>query len=371
MLPPILESLSKLPNILKIEIDGLGDFHGGRLYHDTSMEEASSQLVMQCNYRLRKFRVDSPISASALRHVIQLPSLEDLWLVVDSIQLPDPLPILVFPSLRELDVECNGDFTWLKLLPSIRNPVLTSIGIKCPGSDVERFIKTFQETMTGCGMHESLQVFEVESPDKFQITPQIIAHNFSFKNLTNLTLSSDCSDHCQTSDLTDDDIDLLTKAMPCLEGLFLGGIPCMVPSQITFKSLYTISHRCTRLKELLIHFNPVLFVNKMRTSLQSWEVVLALSDLKTPSSDLCPLTTIYVGNIPLPPKGDASSILALGLLGVFPCLRLIECEDGDWDDIQMLVGVYRRMGCYAFGRKKESDSDTMSDDDEDDMWVTD
>jgi hypothetical protein len=172
----------------------------------------------------------------------------------------------VFPSLRELDVECNGDFTRLKLLPSIRNPVLTSIGIKCLGSDVERFLKTFQETMTGCGTHESLQVFVVESPDKFQITPRMTARNFSFKNLTNLTLSSECSDRCQTSDLTDDDIDLLTTAMPCLEVLSLGGYPCIVPSQITFKSLYTISRQCTRLMELVIHFNPALFVNKVHTT---------------------------------------------------------------------------------------------------------
>ncbi len=119
-----------------------------------------------------------------------------------------------------------------------------------------------------------------------------------------------------------------------------------------------------------IHFNPALFVNKVRTTWQFWEVALGLSDLKTPSSDLCPVTTIYVGNIPLPPKGDASSILALGLLGVFPCLRRIEYEDGDWNDIHELVGVYRRMGCYAFGRK-ESDSDNMTDGDKDDTWVKD
>jgi hypothetical protein len=217
-------------------------------------------------------------------------------------------------------------------------------------------------------MHESLQVFVVESPDKFQITPRMIARNFSFKNLMNLTMSSECSDRCQTSDLTDDDIDLLTKAMPCLEVLSLGGDPCMVPSQITFKSLYTISRRCTRLTELLIHFNPALFVNKICTRWQTWEVALGLSDLETPSSDLCPVTTIYVGNIPLPPNGDASPILALGLLGVFPCLRQIKWEDSNWDYINKLVGVYRRMGCYAF-RRKGSDNDT--DDDEDDTWVTD
>lgn len=189
------------------------------------MEEASSQL-----YLLRKFKVDSPISASALRRVIQLLSLEEFWLVVSSIQLPDPLPILVFPSVRELDVECNGDFIWLKLLPSIRNPVLMSIGIKCLGSDVERFIKTFQETMTGCRMHESLQVFVVESPDKFQITPRIITRNISFKNLTTLTLSSECSDRCQTSDLTDDDIDQCRVSRFCPSAAFLA-CPFKSPSK--------------------------------------------------------------------------------------------------------------------------------------------
>jgi hypothetical protein len=43
-------------------------------------------------------------------------------------------------------------------------------------------------------------------------------------------------------------------------------------------------------------------------------------------------------------------------------------QDGDWNDIHELVGVYRHMGCYAFGRKE---SDSHPDEDEDDIWVTD
>jgi hypothetical protein len=92
------------------------------------MEEASSQLLMQCNpYRLRKYNVDAPISASALRHIIQLPSLEEFWLVDDHFSFQTLYPCVVFPSLRVLDVECNGDLTWLKLLPAIENPVLSNI----------------------------------------------------------------------------------------------------------------------------------------------------------------------------------------------------------------------------------------------------
>ena len=345
-LPPILTTLSTLSHdIREIQIE--------RLYHDPSTEEASSQLLMQCNpYRLRKYNVDSPISASALRHAIQLPSLEEFWLVVGSFQLPDPLPIVVFPNLRLLDVEYNGDPTWLKLLPAIENPVLTSIFVECSGSDVPQFMEKFQLTTTGCGMHERLQEFRVRSQEEFKITPQIIACTFSFRNLTCLKVLSDCSTVCQTLDLTDSDVDLLTKAMPRLESLAIGEEPCGVPSGITFRSLYTISRRCTRLTTLQIHFNPTLFVTKVETDSESGDVALGVPDLrlKAASSDLCSVTAINVGNIPLPPQSNTSYIMALGLLGVFPCLEKLEYDDGDWEDVDDLIGVCRRMGRFAFGK---------------------
>ena len=49
-----------------------------RLYPNPSTNKA-----MQCNpHRLRKYNIGSPMSASALRHVVQLPSLKEFWLVV-------------------------------------------------------------------------------------------------------------------------------------------------------------------------------------------------------------------------------------------------------------------------------------------------
>lgn len=345
VLPPILTKLSTLSfHIREIQIE--------RLYHDLSTEEASSQLLMQCNpYRLRKYNVDSPISASALRHVVQMPSLEEFWLVVDSFELPDPLPIVIFPKLRLLDVECSGDPTWLKLLPAIENPVLTSIFVECSGSGVEHFMEKFQSTMAGCGMHERLREFRVRSQEEFRITPRILACTFQFKNLTSLKVLSECTTICQTIGLKDDDIDLLTNAMPHLESLAIGEEPCGIPSQITFKSLYTISRRCTRLTTLQIHFNPAMFVTKVDTDSESGGIALGFPDLnQTPSPDLCAITTIDVGTIPLPEQSNTSYIMALGLLGVFPHLEKLEYDDGDWEDIDDLIGVCRRMGHFAFGK---------------------
>jgi hypothetical protein len=349
MLPPILNRLSKLSpdsHLQKILIIELGSMRY------CSIEEASSQLLMQCNHRLREFSVDSPISASALKHVRQLPSLERFQLVINSFDLPDPLPMFVFPSLQELSVKCKGvwDLTWLKLLPCIENPVLTIISVKCPSSDVERFMETFQLTTTGSAIRECLQSFTVHSPDYFKITPRIIACTFSFKNLTSLKLCFECTDLCQTSDLTDDDIDLLTNAMPCLKHLIIGGEPCGLPSQITFKSLYTISRRCVQLFVLIIHFNPAVFVTKVGTDSESWDVALGLSDLKTQSSDLCSINHLSVGNIPLPAQSNAFSIVALGLLGMFPRLEAIGYENPDWGKVNDLIGVFRRMGRFALGK---------------------
>jgi hypothetical protein len=263
----------------------------------------------------------------------------------------------VFPSLRTLDVHSNGiwDLTWLKLLPCIETPVLRTIRVKCPGLDVERFTETLQLTTTGSAMRKHLQNFEVQSPDNFKITPRIIACIFSFKNLTSLQLLSKCTNLCQTSDLTDDDIDLLTNAMPCLKYLIIGGEPCGAPSQITFKSLYTISRRCTQLICLTIHFNPVLLVTKVATDSESWDVALgsSMSDLKTFPSDLCSITYLSVGKIPLPAQSNAYSIVALGLLGVFPRLEILgyqNAENPNWRKVNDLVRVCQRMGRFGFGK---------------------
>jgi hypothetical protein len=239
------------------------------------------------------------------------------------------------------------------LLAAIENPVLTMMDVKCPGSDVERFTETFStitET-TGRGLHDCLEEFTVGSPDKFKITPQIIARSSSFKNLTYLRLLSACSDVCQTSDLTDDDIDLLTRAMPCLKDLSIGGDPCGIPSRITFKSLYIISSRCRQLRHLRVHFNPALFVTKVCAEFETWDTALGLSDLNTLSSDvLCSVSVFPVGNIPLPAQPNASSVMALALMKIFPCLEQIMDGNEDWDNVDHLIDVWQKMGCFAFGK---------------------
>jgi hypothetical protein len=330
MLPLIFNKLSTLSHLRDLVIHRWDD-----ALYDPSVEEASSLLLMQCNQHLRTCIVDSPISSAALKHSIQLPSLEEFQLIIRSFELPDPLPTVVFPSLRKLDVECNGDPGWLKLLSAIENPALTSIKIMCSGSAIERFMETFQLVMTGCGMRECIRELWIDSPDEVKITSQMIACNFSFKKLTCLTLFSelDCEDLCKTVELTDNDIDLLTNSIPCLEELAVGSSsPCEVPSQITFKSLYTISRRCTRLTFLLIHFNPASFVTKVGAG-EVWSVALGLSNHETLPSNLCSVSTLMVGKIPLPTQPNASRFVALGLLGVFPHLGTIEYDNGDWKKV--------------------------------------
>jgi hypothetical protein len=242
------------------------------------------------------------------------------------------------------------------LLAAIENPVLTMMYVNCPGSDVEQFVETIPtitET-TGRGLHDCLEEFMVESPDKFKITPQIIARSSSFKNLTRLQLLSACSDVCQTSDLTDDDIDLLTRAMPCLKELSIGGHPCGIPSRITFKSLYIISSRCRQLRYLRVHFNPALFVTKVCAELQTWDIALGLSDLNTLSSDaLCSVSAFFVGKIPLPAQPNASSVMALALMKIFPYLEVIHYvfQNDDWGNVNHLIDVCRNMGRFALGKR--------------------
>jgi len=327
------------PDISKIVVE--------QLPNGPSVEEASSQLLMQCNpRRLHTYNVDAPLSASSLSHVIQLPSLEEFWLVAPFHFLDPPsIPNTIFPSLRVLNVELRGDFGWLKLLPKC--PVLSVIRIGYPDPDVAQFMETFHSTITGCGMHDRLQELTLWSPDEFKITPQILACNFSFKNLVHFQLWSFKSTPCQTLDLTDADVDLLTNAMPCLITLIIGEEPCSAPSKITFNSLYTISRRCTRLKKLQIHFNPDSFITKMNAQAGSDS---GNSGFENPSSNLCSVTNINVGSIGLPGQCNVSYIMALGLMRVFPRLEEVEYDvveyeygDGAWEEINSLIGFHQRI----------------------------
>jgi len=326
VLPPILTRLPTLaPDISRIVVR--------QRHYGPSVEEAFSQLLMHCNpNRLRTYNVDAPLSAPALSHVIQLPLLESLWLV-EPFHFPDPLPDVVFPSLQVLDVEFTGDLAWLKTLPKC--PVLFVICVLCLGPYVAQFMETFHSTITGCGMHERLQELTLWSEGEFKVTPQMIACNSSLKNLTHLSLYSTDSTSCQTLDLTDADISLLTNAMPRLQVLVIGEVPCSVPSKITFNSLYTISSRCTGLATLRIHFNPDSFITKVNADSDG--------GFKTPSSDLCPVTKINVGSIALPRQSNVSYIMALGLLGAFPHLEGVEYHDVAWKEINTLIGVNRRI----------------------------
>jgi hypothetical protein len=106
--------------------------------------------------------------------------------------------------------------------------------------------------------------------------------------------------------------------------------------------MYAVNH-------LEIHFNPIQFIADSGTKFESWDVELGLSDVKIQSSCLCLVTTISAGNIPLPEHSYASSILALGLLGVFPRLQMLDFDNADWRNVEDLIGVFRRMGRFAFG----------------------
>ena len=316
------------PDIGKIEVQ--------RLEHDPSWEDVSSQLLKRCNpRRLRTYRVDASLSASAISHVIQLPWLESLLLVAvnSSLRFPIPLPNLVFPSLRTLHVDSDGDLAWLKLLPE--SPVLSEVYVKCTGR-VGQFMETFQLTTAGCGMRKRLRKFSLQGREGFTITPQIIACNLLFENLTSLQLLSDCSTTCRTENLTDEDIDLLTNAMPSLKILAIGKQPCSVPSKITFKGLYTISRRCTQLESLQIHFNPNSFVQKVADP--------AVGVFETPSSVLCSVTKIDVGGIAFPTsQSDLSSVCAFGLQGIFPRLKEVVYRDVGWKKVHLRLLWLRRV----------------------------
>ena len=129
--------------------------------------------------------------------------------------------------------------------------------------------------------------------------------------------------------------------MPKLKILRLGGMPCRIPTGVTFKGLITLACNCPQLSELCIHFRADSLVE-----------ATAGGEPPSPSERSaallqagCALTDLHVGEIPVP--GGSALAVALTLLRVFSRILDIHHVNPEWEAVEDEIERLKQTGVHV------------------------
>lgn len=329
--------------------NSLIDIHiSNSVTHDPRIVDAASTLLLKCNPdRIRHFRMDSVLPTGAFIHATQLPNLESFAIRIDTAELDISLPTSTFPSLRRLEINAtNADSPFLQSITHIQSRNMNSLDLTFPAATPEMFLPRMLAALRPRGLHQTLTRLTIAPWGDFDLDMATICPLLSLNQLTLLEVMVHCSlDGCPYK-LSDENLEELVKAMPKLEILCLGPVPCFHPANNTIRSLVCIAKHCKNLTELSIHINSEAIITEVLQG-DDWRADFALED---PLSAFvgCPICEIVFGPCFIPNDEQGATILAFTLLRLFPRLDtalvipLVNERDPQWDLVQDVIAAYRR-----------------------------
>ena len=248
------------------------------------LRQGITDLVLRCGSALKEFDVQFELPESVILHLMSLPNLT-VW------KAAQPAPTALLSSPRR---------------PSIS---LTKMRYLVLRTTTQRSWLSFISALVGKKSYPS---------------PALHTPNVTFSNLTYFSMGSPKGEECPFSCtflLTDPDISLLAAALPRLEWISLG-IPCTFDTcQTTFRSLHTLSTRCSQLRHLCIHVNMATLVQDIRSISQEGD---ERTENQGPRPDLklesrsCTLDLRFAQNLPLEGKVsvDELEMVVRGLFSI-------------------------------------------------------
>jgi len=284
------------------------------------LEDSFSSVILRCGSSFTDYNSSVPLSNAALDHLIHLPHLRT-W----RIHGPPPtysassLP-LVFPPLRELTLGEGAARGWLPLLRRLEDGASTA---QCmtPLSKAKEFLK----------------VLYIGDVSGINIGASSVSTIQCFRNLARLCVDVNCHDEDDRGEcvfeLNNDNVTELAMALTRLESLILG-YPCFENTCLTTVAcLLPISVYCSKLEELMIHFNTTNIVDDFKNILEDPRFQPLRSLPK------CPLTSLNVYRTPIGLHESDFGAVARGMVDIFPSLRYCEgLEDwGYWDELSMKI----------------------------------
>ena len=286
---------------------------------DPVITEVVSKMLLSCKRdHLRDFIVDSTLTEEARGVVFRLPKLSELRTVIEGRTL---LPPVRLPNLTDIEIVFDDCFEWLQGLQGMDLEKLRSVFFYSKSREIGEFLGAFALTTLA---NDTLLHFHFSTSYAWNPNYRPLLR---FTRLETLIVEFSCDWRCSSS-VDDDILGELAEAMPRLEILQLGDPPCYVNTGVTIKGLTALAHNCRYLRELRIHFQT----DSIAEAAESQETHSHSRHETATRENDCALISLEAGETPVSILG--SSMVAKGLLQVFPRLRSIESALPLWRKIQ-------------------------------------
>ena len=278
---------------------------------------AVSRMVLTTNRSaLQKLHVDSPLTKEASEVVYKLPNLRNLTVVTEG---GGSLPSASLPNLTELAITCDNERNWPRLFYRARFGKLESVRFFLRSKQIGDFLEAFERVALSSSVQNTLSVFRVFTscswnPNYSSLLP--------FTQLVDLVIVFSCNNGC-SSRVDDNIIIKLSQAMPRLQVLKLGDVPCRgLTTGATAKGLMALSLHCPDLWSLCIHFQVASLTTPPTNPGMT-------PDLKpTAPRTGCGFMELIVGKMPVP-EGSVLAV-ARALLRIFPRIEYISSMGRGW-----------------------------------------
>ena len=321
MLASMITTLPTLcPNLQDITLSNLPG--------DPMITTAVSEMLLATNQNaLRRFHVDSPLTEVAREVIYKLPGLRDLSVVIGK---ETPLPPAMLPNLTNLIIEYNYDSRWLQMFHGAVLRRLEAVTFYSESKRIDDFLEAFESVTLTTSIPTTLSKFEFYTSRPWRPNYRSL---LPFAQLKELVIKFSCKNRC-SSTIGDDIITDITRAMPRLEILPLGGEPCRTPTGVTAKGLATLAYYCLHLSTLRIHFQVA--------SLHPPTVPGAASfgEPAIPRGD-CALKILEVGDVPV--AEESTTIIVLTLLRIFPRIAHIRYLNEGWRKVADAISLSKRL----------------------------
>jgi hypothetical protein len=302
--------------------------------------EAVSEMLLACNRdTLQHFYVDSPLAEEACKVLYNLPNLNVLLAFLRG---PTSIPeSVVLPNLAMLRIEYDHGSDWSQIFHRATIGELKSVLFVPSGSaQVDGLLEKFQNLAPSA--QDTLSSFYI-------LTAQSWSPNYSsiltFTQLKLLRMDFSCHNGC-SSQVDDDIVVSIARAMPGLEHLRLGSAPCSNPTGIALDGLIALANHCPHLSVLCVHLHAEELAQATTRGEQSSS---SKHEVTIPRTD-CTLTDICVGEAPVSPQ--AVWTVSLTLLQIFPQIRNIIYTNPQWKSVVESIELSKKIRDHIHRKSK-------------------
>jgi hypothetical protein len=326
------------PNLRWITLSGLP--------MDPVVTTAASEMLLTCDTNtLKKFNVDCPLTEAARRVLYRLPNLSELVSVYDA--RATSRPPVVLPCLVKMNIKYLHSHEWLQTFHGAALTNLKSVVFNTISPQIGNFLEAFEGAALTTSIPVTLSTFRFHGLSPWNPNYSSL---LGFKQLTVLKIETPCRTSC-SSTVDDGVVTKLARGLPKLKSLKLGSGPCGTPTGVTTKGLVELSCHCIDLSTLRVHIRA--------ESLAQAAVGTAATPhpkAATAPREECSLTTLEVGNTPIP--GDSMMVIALALLQIFPRIEHIQHVNPKWKPIESVIKISGRLS-NRIGAMAHSSSEAL------------